>query len=63
MYLLRMKKIGTKTLNGGEHKRLNEIYKSQEFNDNYKFSMMYIILDLFKETEGKVVVPEIICKR
>ena len=57
------KKIGTKTLTSGEHKRINEFYKSQEFKDTYKISMMHILLDLFKQTNGIVVIPEIINKK
>ena len=56
-------KIGTKKINGGEYKRLNEFYKSQEFKNAYKVSMMHILLDLFKETNGKVIIPAIINKR
>ena len=57
------KKIGTKTLTGVEYKRINEFYKSQEFKDTYKLSMMHILLDLFKKTNGIVVVPKIIEKK
>ena len=56
------KKIGTTTLNGGEYKRLNEFYKSQNFKDIYKSSMMHILLNLLKDTKYKVVVPVIISK-
>ena len=56
-------KIGTKTLTGGKYKRINEFYKSQEIKDTYKISMMHILLDLFKKTNGIVVVPSIINKR
>ena len=56
-------KIITKTINGGEYKRLNEFYKSQEFKDTYKVSMMHILLDLFKDTNGRVIIPAIINKR
>ena len=54
------KKIGTEISTAGEYKRLNEYYKSQEFKDAYKVSLMQILLDLFKETKGRVVIPEII---
>ena len=55
-------KIGTAPPTGGVYKRLNEYYKFREFKDAYKISMMHILLDLFKETKVKVVVPKLIEK-
>ena len=56
-------KIGTEKPTGGVYKRLNEYYESQEFKDAYLVSMMHILLDLFQETTGKVVVLKIIERR
>ena len=55
--------IGTKKLNGRLYKRLNKFYKSQDFKDAYKISIMNILLDLFKETKGRVLIPANINRR
>lgn len=53
-------KVCKPTFFNGVYKKAYEYYKSKKFHDEYKASLMYLLLDNFVE---KIEVPELIVKR